>query len=183
MRPLSHIIILAIAALVLPVSANAGPDDFHAGTIITDYGQVATINMDQPLPKRLRLKVSFDAAKSGEPGKVNRNFDSLARFINMHAEAGIPIKRIKVAMVVHGGASHDLTNAAHYGDKYDGAENANAGLIKALTEVGVRFYLCGQSAAYHDIDNSDLLPGVEMSLSAMTAHALLQQDGYTLNPF
>jgi len=29
----------------------------------------------------------------------------------------------------------------------------------------------------------DLLPNVEMALSAMTAHALLQQDGYTLNPF
>jgi len=27
------------------------------------------------------------------------------------------------------------------------------------------------------------LPGVTMALSAMTAHALLQQDGYTLNPF
>jgi len=28
-----------------------------------------------------------------------------------------------------------------------------------------------------------LAPGVEMTLSAMTAHALLQQDGYTMNPF
>jgi len=28
-----------------------------------------------------------------------------------------------------------------------------------------------------------LLPGVEMALSAMTAHAILQQEGYTLNPF
>ena len=36
---------------------------------------------------------------------------------------------------------------------------------------------------FYDITGGDLLPGVEMSLSAMTAHALLQQDGYTLNPF
>jgi hypothetical protein len=28
-----------------------------------------------------------------------------------------------------------------------------------------------------------ILPGVEMALSAMTAHALLLQQGYTLNPF
>jgi len=56
-------------------------------------------------------------------------------------------------------------------------------LIKALTGKGVRIIVCGQSATYYDIENEDLLPNVEMALSAMTAHALLQQDGYTLNPF
>jgi len=183
MRLLSLISVSVLALVLLPPSASAGPEKFHAGNVITDYGQIATIDMDSPLPKRLKLKVSFDAAKAADPGEVNRKFDSLARFINMHAEAGVPVNRIKVAMVVHGGAAHDLTNAAHYGEKYESQTNANAALIKALMDVGVKFYICGQSAAYHDIEKSDLLPGVEMSLSAMTAHALLQQDGYTLNPF
>jgi intracellular sulfur oxidation DsrE/DsrF family protein len=43
--------------------------------------------------------------------------------------------------------------------------------------------VCGQSAAFNDVTNEDLLPGVHMALSAMTAHAQLQQEGYTLNPF
>ena len=30
---------------------------------------------------------------------------------------------------------------------------------------------------------NQLIKGAQMSLSAMTAHALLQQDGYTTNPF
>jgi intracellular sulfur oxidation DsrE/DsrF family protein len=48
----------------------------------------------------------------------------------------------------------------------------------------VRIILCGQSAAGLGLDETaDLLPGVEVALSAMTAHALLQQDGYTVNPF
>jgi len=34
-----------------------------------------------------------------------------------------------------------------------------------------------------DVGKDDLLPGVERVLSAMTLHALLQQQGYTLNPF
>jgi hypothetical protein len=34
-----------------------------------------------------------------------------------------------------------------------------------------------------DVATDDLLPGVEMALSAMTAHALLQNSGFTLNPF
>lgn len=48
---------------------------------------------------------------------------------------------------------------------------------------GVRIIVCGQSAAHYEVATGELLPGVEMALSAMTAHALLQQEGYTLNPF
>ena len=44
-------------------------------------------------------------------------------------------------------------------------------------------YLCGQSAAAYGIDKGDLIPGVEMALSAMTAHAVLSAEGYSLNPF
>lgn len=175
--------ISAVFGVTFAATAWAGPDDFHPGLIIEEFGSIATIDMDSPLPKRLRLKVSFDAAKGGAPGEINRKFDSLARFINMHGEEGVPMHRMKLAMVVHGAAAHDVTNAAHYGAKYDGAENANARLVAALIDKGVKFYVCGQSAAYHDIDKSALLPSVEMSLSAMTTHALLQQDGYTLNPF
>lgn len=172
-----------ILSALISVPAMAGPDDFHAGPIFPEFGKIATIDSDMKLPKRLRLKVSFDAAKPGKVGATNKSFESIARFINMHAEAGVPLKRMDVALVVHGGAAHDLAGNAHYRAKYDGASNANAALIKALTEKGVKIYLCGQSAAYHDIEKSSLLPGVDMALSAMTAHAILQQDGYTLNPF
>jgi hypothetical protein len=40
-----------------------------------------------------------------------------------------------------------------------------------------------ESAAAYGIKPEDLIPGVEMALSAMTAHALLQQNGFTVNPF
>tara|TARA_Y100000588_G_scaffold170524_1_gene184375 strand:+ start:507 stop:614 length:108 start_codon:yes stop_codon:yes gene_type:complete len=33
------------------------------------------------------------------------------------------------------------------------------------------------------VKQQQLIPGVQMALSAMTAHAQLQQQGYTLNPF
>jgi intracellular sulfur oxidation DsrE/DsrF family protein len=47
----------------------------------------------------------------------------------------------------------------------------------------VKIIVCGQTAAYYGVKTDELLPGVQMALSAMTAHALLQQQGYTLNPF
>jgi intracellular sulfur oxidation DsrE/DsrF family protein len=75
--------------------------------------------------------------------------------------------------VVHGKAVQEMA----------GEQSSSADLIAALTEHGVRMIVCGQSAAYYDVATDDLLPGIEMALSAMTAHALLQQQGYTLNPF
>lgn len=165
------------------VSAHATETDFHAGTVIENYGQVASVETTMPIPKWAKFKVLFDTAKGAEPGSVNRTLESAARFLNMHAEAGVAETDMKVAVVFHGKGSFDLTKADFYGAKFDGAENATAGLIEALSEKGVRVILCGQSAAYHGVANDDLLPGVEMALSAMTAHALLQQQGYTLNPF
>ena len=92
----------------------------------------------------------------------------------MHTEAGIPLDQIQIAIVVHGGAARDLI---------DRSDNANAPLVAALIDAGVSITLCGQTAVHRGISASDLLPGVDMALSAMTKHALLQQDGYTLNPF
>lgn len=162
-------------ALCLGVAggAVAGPEDFQLGPVF-DFGPVATIDSDIPPTKRTKLKLSFDTAKPSEDGKINRTLESAARFINMHVEAGVPQKNIDVAVVVHGKASFDLV---------DKADNPNVSAIKALTKEGVRIILCGQSAAYHGIKKEALAPGVEMALSAMTAHALLQQKGYAVNPF
>ncbi|MEE2877945.1 MAG: DsrE family protein, partial [Pseudomonadota bacterium] len=43
--------------------------------------------------------------------------------------------------------------------------------------------LCGQTAAAREIEKDDLIPGVQIALSAMTAHAVLANQGYSLNPF
>lgn len=64
-----------------------------------------------------------------------------------------------------------------------GEAPASADLVATLVDHGVRIYVCGQTAAYYSVATDDLLPGVDMALSAMTMHALLQQQGFTLNPF
>ena len=104
----------------------------------------------------------------------------------MHVAAGLKASNIDLAMVIHGGAVKDMTQNAHYQTleaNKDDKLNLNAKLIKALQAHGVKFYVCGQSATYYGVKTENLLPGVKMSLSAMTAHALLQQQDYTLNPF
>ncbi len=174
--------IITVVAVSISVSAEAQESPFHAGPLIPDYGHIATIENRDAIPKKARFRIAYDVTKQAEAGTLNRAFVTPARFLNMHAEAGVDPKRMSLAVVIHGGAVKDLLNAERYAEEV-GGENVNAPLIAELREHGVEFIVCGQSAAYQGIVTEDLLPGVRMSLSAMTAHALLQQDGYTLNPF
>jgi len=175
----------AFAAILIAAgstTASAQPDGFHLGPLIEDYGPVATIEGREPIPADATFKISFDVVEAAEPGELNRSFVAGARFLNMHTEAGVAPENMNLAFVIHGKAVRDVTKDAHY-DGETGTANANRALIERLTANGVSIHVCGQSAAYYGVTTGDLLPGVKMSLSAMTSHALLQQDGYTLNPF
>ncbi len=174
---------LFCGVFALSAPAMAQLEGFETGPVFEDFGPKAAVQTDDPLAKDSRFQIAFDVAKKADPGSLNRTIESAARFINMHVAAGVPAENIRLAIVVHGGASVDLTRQEIYGARNEGATNGSADAIAVLQKHGVTFHLCGQSAAAYKIANADLLPGVKMDLSAMTAHALLQQQGYTLNPF
>jgi intracellular sulfur oxidation DsrE/DsrF family protein len=163
--------ILILAACTSTAWADEGA--FTTGPIFTDYGMVADVNATMTIAPGTVFKHSFDVSSPATNGEPNSTLASAARFINMHARAGVSIDDIQIAVVVHGKAVMDVADE----------ESTSAGLIAALTKHGIRIIVCGQSATYYDVATDDLLPGVEMALSAMTAHAVLQQQGYTLNPF
>ena len=171
-------IVLAVAAIILPAAVLAETPPFKPGPMIAEYGAAAAVPGAENIPPGTVFKVAFDVSDAGEAGSINRRFNSLARFLNMHGQAGVPIEDMRLALIVHGTAAVDLTQDARYG-----GTNANAGLIKALVDAGVDVMICGQSMAARNIQAEELLPGVQISLSAMTAHALLQQQGFSLNPF
>ncbi|WP_203291067.1 DsrE family protein [Maricaulis parjimensis] len=164
---------LALAGLAAS-AAQAGPDNFGPGPVIPDFGPIAMIENHLPIPEGQVFRISFDTATGADEDALNSTLTGAARFINMHAAAGVPVENIQLAIVVHGGAMRDVSTET---------AGTNAALVAALVEQGVQIIVCGQSAAWYDISNEDLLPGVDMALSAMTAHALLQADGYSLNPF
>lgn len=169
MRYLRSLLILAACAS----TALADEAVFINGPVFTDYGPVADVDVTMPIPPDTALMHSFDVSTPASTNDPNSTLVSAARFVNMHAKAGIPVEHIRVAVIVHGKAVKDVADEG----------STSAGLVAALTGRGVRIIVCGQSAAYYDVATEDLLPGVEMALSAMTAHAVLQQQGYTLNPF
>lgn len=171
--------------LVATSPAYAGSEAFHAGPLIPEYGKVATVAEAADLPKDTAFRIRYDIGGQDSPGEINRKIETVARFLNMHAEAGVPLENMQLAVVLHGGAAKAMTVAKRY-EQFSSStemENANAPLVSALVDKGVSFTVCGQTAAYYDIAARDLLPGVTLSLSAMTAHALLAKQGFVLNPF
>ena len=171
---------------VLPLLVWPSPEDdvFKPGNAIKEFGKIAAVESDVEIPKDTIFKVRFDVGQSNPKRPINRTFDSVARFINLKDAAGVPLENVHVAIVVHGSASLDVTQDDFYTNKYkDRKKNGSAEAIAQLQKHGVNFYICGQSAAYQGIEKKDLLPGVKVAHSAMTIHALLGQQGYSLNPF
>jgi len=167
-----RIVSLLLGAFLMSAQAYA-QSGFGKGPVIEAFGPVADVPGAAPLPPDTSFRISFDTREKADDGKPNRTLVSAARFLNMHGRAGVGPEKIDIAVVVHGPAVKDVTTDS---------EGSKA-LINALNEHSVRIIVCGQSAAYYGVSSGGLAPGVEMALSAMTAHALLQQDGYTINPF
>ncbi|WP_426169036.1 DsrE family protein [Sandarakinorhabdus sp. DWP1-3-1] len=175
---------MAVLLLALPgMAAAQGRTAFHAGPVFTDFAPIATIRSDVTVPAGTRFKVAFDVSDAAAPGDLSRAIETAARFINQHVDAGVLLSAISVAVVVHGAAPDDLLQSAAYADRHAGKANGSANAIAQMIGKGVVFHLCGQSAASRGITDNELLPGVKMSISAMSSHALLQRSGYTLNPF
>ena len=174
--------ILVVACAVMLNPAQAQQPGFQQDGYISGFGPFVSIPADTMLPKDAEFKVAFDTGVAAAPGTINKTMVAAARFLNMHVDAGVAPDKIELVIVIHGSAGADVSNANYYEEQHL-QDNASAPLVSALVEKGVRFIVCGQSAAFYGMSSEDFLPDVEIALSAMTAHALLQQQGFTLNPF
>jgi intracellular sulfur oxidation DsrE/DsrF family protein len=174
--------ISALLMTLFMITSSCAQEGFSKGPVFKHFGPHATVQHKDKLDADTKLKVAFDVSKVATDQQANRAFDSVARFINMHVANGVAKNNIQIALVVHGKAGEDLLNNTVYTAKH-GTSNPSAALVQALLGEQVNIYLCGQSATYHGIGKKDLIDNVQMSLSAMTAHALLSQQGYSLNPF
>lgn len=154
------------------------------GPIITDFGPVFSVeNPDFVTDTNKVYQVIFDIHGTPDnPAKVNPMLNTLARFLNMHAQAGVPLKNLKVAGVFHNKATHDVLDDTGYQAKY-GVTNPNLPLLKALEEAGAELYICGQSIGARGVDRKQIDKTVGVALSAMTVILAYQSDGYQLIKF
>ena len=177
-------LVLTVPCFVAPAWSQEDSMSPVMGPIIKNDGPViapppGSYNLDPDT----HYKVSIDIGATAEfPGDKNRKLVSVARFLNMHAQNGIPPENIDFAVIVHGQAANDLLNDEAHSKRFNGP-NPNAELLTALKAAGVNIYLCSQTAAFRGMAPEEFHPSVTMALSAMTAHVRLQHEGYTLIPF
>jgi len=107
----------------------------------------------------------------------------MARFYNLHARHGIPTERLKAAGVFHGTGWWALLSDSAFAARFGGKTNPSRALVEELVANGAQLVLCGQTAAFRGVKREELLPGVKLSISAMTALNVLGADGYRLNPW
>tara|TARA_R110002073_G_scaffold72537_1_gene177198 strand:- start:178756 stop:179301 length:546 start_codon:yes stop_codon:yes gene_type:complete len=154
------------------------------GPVIEQFGAVFQIeNPDLILDKDKVHKVIFDIYTDSEKIEgINPLINSVARFLNMHAQHGVPAANMKVAVVMHGAAAKNALNDSAYQERFK-VNNPNIALIAALKEAGVAIYVCGQSFNSRGFKRANLNTNILFSLSAMTALVKYQEEGYQIINF
>lgn len=152
-----------------------------SGPVIDGFGETYPVEAPSfPTPTDPSYKMLFDISTSPDvPDALSAQLNTVARFLNMHARAGVPREQMEVAIVLHGTAGKYALSRDAYRTRYDVA-HTNMALMEALHDAGVDLYLCGQTAMHRGFPPHQLAPSVDLALSAMTVMASLSADGYTV---
>lgn len=179
---MKHIILIALGLAF--AKAQAQQPTSHPGKVITAFGKTYTVeNPDFKTDTTATFKVVFDVAKApDDPSKRNPYIETMARFLNMHEKAGVPVENLHVRAAIHGQAAYGMLKNELYNEKF-GVDNPNIELLQALKNAGVELILCGQTAGSRDITSARRLEIIDVGLSAMTVLSQSQMDGYSLIAF
>ena len=173
-------VIFALLLLTVKSStAQNSRDDLHDGPLIHNFGQHVDLpNAAFKTNTDMVYKVVFEIFQAlGDPTGPHMRLETAARFVNLHAHAGVPPENIQLAIVLHGGGTQTaLTNEAYR--KRHNVDNPNLPILNALSDVGVNIYLCEQSRIFSGTGADEVAAPVKSALSAMTVIVNLQEDGY-----
>ncbi|NNC69510.1 MAG: DsrE family protein [Flavobacteriaceae bacterium] len=173
-----------VVILLICISFSGLSAQKKAGPVIKDFGHVFEIEKPELLLKNDKIyKVIFDVyTNTDKEGDMNPLLNTVARYLNMHAQNGVPAENMKVAVVMHGLAAKDALSNEAYKEIYK-IDNPNAKLITALRKANVELYVCGQSYKSRGLPIEGLSKDVKLSLSALTALIEYQEKGYKIINF
>jgi intracellular sulfur oxidation DsrE/DsrF family protein len=161
----------AAASKVNDAPAFLFPQVAHYGGIARTAGAAE--------PPRRDAKIVFDITADGAPDELNKGLESVARYLNLNAEAGWKPTDVKLALVLHGPATKAALDDAAYAKHTAAKMNPNLELIRELSTCGVEVFVCGQSLARNMFAPAEVAKEVSIAVSAMTVNANKQQDGYS----
>src|SRR5262245_58925650 len=123
-------------------------------------------------------KVVFSVAANAKDDEVHPTLKTIALYLNTLAHNGVPPNRRHLVAVSHQGGGDAVLASDVYKARHKGVENPNIEMLKTLKEAGVDLRVCGQGLLGKKLDPSQLLPGVQADLWAMTTMVNLQLRGY-----
>jgi intracellular sulfur oxidation DsrE/DsrF family protein len=177
-------VVAGLAAAQTPAPAPI-PGQQMSGPVIQSTGM--SIKVDDPtfvVPDGHVMKAVFEInAGGGDTVRVNDQLNNVARFYNVNVRHGLPESRVQAAAVFHGSGWPALLTDAAFAARFGGKPNPSRKLAEELMQHGAQLVLCGQTAGARGIRREELLPGVKVAISAMTAIQVLQASGYTFNPW
>jgi len=162
--------IIALLLLMSFTSINAQETETKMGPILEDFGQVFQIeNPDLNLDKDKVYKVIFDVYTnpSKEEDQINPLLNTVARYLNTHAQHGVPAANMKTVIILHGAPTKSVLNTTAYQKEYK-TKKPNTELMAALDKVGVEIFVCEQSYLANGFDIKDKSTDVKLALSALT---------------
>lgn len=147
---------------------------------VPGYGEVIPVESagEKPDPA-VDYKVVLNATKGGAADAPPVFLDKAAKVANLLAQSGVPAEHRHVVVILQGAATTAVLNEK--GLKARGiARNPSTDLIAKLNKAGVSVRVCGQALAGAKIERDEVMPGVQVDLSALTTVTALQMRGYAL---
>jgi intracellular sulfur oxidation DsrE/DsrF family protein len=180
--------LVCLVALSVPASLAAqgppvNPSMTQSGPVIQSGGR--SVQVDDAtftFPEGHVFKAVYVIDRADSVG-ANQQLSTIARFINLHARHGVPKERLHAAAVVHGSGWMSLLSDSAHGARFGGKTNPSKRLVEELLANNVQLVLCGQTAGFRGVKREELLPGVQLGISAMTALNVFQAQGYQFNPW
>ena len=123
-------------------------------------------------------KVVFSVAANAKDDEVHPTLKTIALYMNTLAHEGVPAKHRHIAAVFHQGGGDAVLANDVYKSRHKGVDNPNIAILKELKEAGLDMRVCGQGLLGKKVEPSQLLPGVQADLWAMTTMVNLQLRGY-----
>jgi len=142
-------------------------------------GVVDTDNAVLKYNPEIDYKVVIDVYdKVKDSSKLASTLSEVGRTYNLNIANGVPEDKLKMAVVIHGGAVRAILNDVAYEEKY-GIKNPNLEALRVYKEHGIQFYVCGQSVGFMNLSSDKLAPEIDVAVSAKTAFITLDQLGYS----
>jgi intracellular sulfur oxidation DsrE/DsrF family protein len=186
-RPAAALCVLATLAAPGSLAGQQQPPGVagvtQSGPVIQSTGRSVQVHdATFKIPDGHVFKAVYVIDRADSVG-ANQQLTTIARFLNLQARNGIAKERSHAAAVVHGSGWMSLLSDSAHGARFGGKPNPSKRLVEELLANNVQLVLCGQTAGFRGVRREELLPGVQLAISAMTALNIFQAQGYQFNPW